>query len=414
MRDSEGRRYLALAGPGIVLAATGVGAGDLIAAAVSGSKFGFAVIWAAVVGAVLKWVMSEGLARWQLATGTTLLQGWASHLGRWVQYVFLVYLVVWSFVVGGALVSACGLAGHALFPAVSVKIWGALHSVVAAAVVLLGGYARFEGVMKTFIAVMFAALIGCALFVASPVDSMMQSIGSAAIPAGGARLILGVIGGVGGSVTLLSYGYWIREKGWDGPRWLRTVRVDLTLAYVLTGAFGVAVMVLAARVLHVRQIPVEGGAGVVRMAEMLVPVLGDAGRRVFLVGFWAAVATSMLGVWQGVPYIFCDFVGFMWRMTPERHRLMTQGRSIPYRGFLAWLALPSMSLLFINRPVAVIMAYSVLGALFMPFLAGTLLYLNSRSRWVGKDMTNGPLIRILLLLSLVLFGYLAYVSLRAL
>ncbi len=70
VRDPERSRYLALAGPGIVLAATGV-------------------------GAVLKWVMGEGLARWQLATGTTLLQGWTLHLGRWVQYVFLAYLVGW-------------------------------------------------------------------------------------------------------------------------------------------------------------------------------------------------------------------------------------------------------------------------------------------------------------------------------
>ncbi len=50
----------------------------------------------------------------------------------------------------------------------------------------------------------------------------------------------------------------------------------------------------------------------------------------------------------------------------------------------------------------------------MPFLAGTLLYMNSRPGWVGKEMVNGPLIRILLLLSVVLFGYLGYVSLRAL
>ena len=65
--------YLALIGPGIVLAATGVGAGDLVAASVSGARYGYAIAWAALVGAALKFVLSEGLARWQLATGTTLL-----------------------------------------------------------------------------------------------------------------------------------------------------------------------------------------------------------------------------------------------------------------------------------------------------------------------------------------------------
>jgi len=93
-------------GPGLVIAATGVGAGDLVAAAVSGSRYGFAVVWAAAVGAILKYTLNEGLARWQLVTGTTLLEGWARHLGRWLQYLFVAYLVVWSFVVAGAYWSA--------------------------------------------------------------------------------------------------------------------------------------------------------------------------------------------------------------------------------------------------------------------------------------------------------------------
>ena len=51
-------------------------------------------------------VVGEGLARWQLATGTTLLEGWVERLGRWVSWYFLAYLVLWSFIVGGALIGA--------------------------------------------------------------------------------------------------------------------------------------------------------------------------------------------------------------------------------------------------------------------------------------------------------------------
>jgi hypothetical protein len=49
-----------------------------------------------VLGAFFKFVLTEGLARWQLATGTTLLQGWARYLPRWVLHVFAAYLVLWS------------------------------------------------------------------------------------------------------------------------------------------------------------------------------------------------------------------------------------------------------------------------------------------------------------------------------
>jgi Mn2+/Fe2+ NRAMP family transporter len=400
--------YLSILGPGLAIAATGVGAGDMVAAAVSGSRFGIAVAWAALAGALLKFVLNEGLARWQLATGTTLLEGWVAHLGRWVQYAFLVYLVIWSFVVGGALISACGMAAHALVPALPVEAWGALHSLVAAALVLIGGYATFERLVKWFVGLMFVTLVGCAALVASPAATLASTVVEAAVPSGGAVFIVGVMGGVGGSVTLLSYGYWIREKRWEGASWIRVVRLDLAVAYVLTGVFGLAVVVLAAHLLHAGgETTIRGSRGVVQMAGMLEGVIGATGRWTFLIGFWGAVSTSLLGVWQGVPYLFADFVGLMKGLSPDRRRALMNVRSVWYRGYLAWLALPPLALLIFERPVMLIVVYSVMGALFMPFLAATLLYLNSRRDLVGAGLSTGWIGTTLLLLCLALFGYLA-------
>lgn len=398
--------YLSVLGPGIAIAATGVGAGDMVAAAVSGSRFGFAVVWAAAVGALLKYVLNEGLARWQLATGTTLLEGWVLRLGRWVQYYFLIYLLLWSFIVGGALISACGLAAHSIAPALSVPVWGIIHSMGAAAVVLLGGYHRFERLMKGFIGLMFITILGCAIGVAAPATTLSQSVAMAAIPPGSPRFILSVIGGVGGSLTLLAYGYWMRERQWRGRPWKRAVRVDLTVSYLLTGLFGVGVMVLAAEILHTDGVTIAGSQGVVNLASILSKVIGPIGHWAFLVGFWGAVTTSMLGVWQGVPYLFCDFVGLMKHLPSEEQQAVVHTRSIWYRSYLFWLAVPPMLLLLIEKPVGLIVFYSVIGALFMPFLAATLLYMNSRLDWVGPEFRNGWLTIALLVLSLILFGYL--------
>ena len=54
--------------PGILIAATGVGAGDLLMATLAGSELGLAILWAAVLGAFLKWFFTEGIAgRWRVA-----------------------------------------------------------------------------------------------------------------------------------------------------------------------------------------------------------------------------------------------------------------------------------------------------------------------------------------------------------
>lgn len=95
-------RYL---GPGFVVAATGVGAGDLIAASVAGARYGTIILWAALLGGLLKFVLNEGVARWQIATDTTLLEGWIHKLPRGVSWYFMLHLLLWSFVVPGALIS---------------------------------------------------------------------------------------------------------------------------------------------------------------------------------------------------------------------------------------------------------------------------------------------------------------------
>ena len=68
----------------------------------SGSSFGLPIrfcpsLGCGAVGALLKFILNEGLARWQLATGTTLLEGWVERLGRWVQYYFLLSLLLLLF-----------------------------------------------------------------------------------------------------------------------------------------------------------------------------------------------------------------------------------------------------------------------------------------------------------------------------
>ncbi|MBT5169060.1 MAG: Nramp family divalent metal transporter, partial [Opitutales bacterium] len=68
-RTEEQPRWWRMLGPGFIVAATGVGAGDLIAAAVAGQRFGLAVLWVVLLGALFKAVLNEGVSRWQLATG---------------------------------------------------------------------------------------------------------------------------------------------------------------------------------------------------------------------------------------------------------------------------------------------------------------------------------------------------------
>jgi len=224
------------------------------------------------------------------------------------------------------------------------------------------------------------------------------------VPEGSILFIFAVIGGVGGSVTLLCYGYWIRERDWNQPQDLPRSRVDLTVAYVLTGLFGVAIMIISASVSPDVMTGPDMALGV---ANRLEEVAGPFGKWCFLIGFWCAVFSSMLGVWQGIPYLFADFIQqYAWQ--PEKP-LRVNTRSTAYRGYLAYLALPPMLLLLAGKPVWLVIAYAVAGAFFMPLLCVLLLLLNNRRSLLG-DLKNGLLTNLVLLGSVVLFGLLLYME----
>nr|MDQ3363262.1 Nramp family divalent metal transporter [Actinomycetota bacterium] len=94
-------RRLRLIGPGLVVAATGVGAGDMVTSLAAGTQFGTVLIWAIILGAVLKFALTEGLGRWYMATKTTILEGWHS-MGWWASIYFMVYLALVTFFFGAA------------------------------------------------------------------------------------------------------------------------------------------------------------------------------------------------------------------------------------------------------------------------------------------------------------------------
>ena len=43
--------FLKLAGPGLVVAATGIGSGDVVSATVGGARYGVVLLWAIAIGA---------------------------------------------------------------------------------------------------------------------------------------------------------------------------------------------------------------------------------------------------------------------------------------------------------------------------------------------------------------------------
>lgn len=389
-------------GPGFVVAATGVGAGDLVATLIAGSRFGYALLWAAVAGCLVKIALSEGSARYHLATGSTILVGWRS-LGRWTQVFFGIYVVVWGFIYGATAISATALPLTALFPVLPLPAWAVIAGLAGFLFVWTNRYETFELVMKVLVGTMFVIMVGLAILVAPNLGELASGL-ALVLPQGSLFYTLGLVGGVGGTVTTAAYGYWVQAKGWNGIPWLGFMRLDNALAYAITGLFVIAMLIVGAEMLYAAGIALEeSDRGLLGLSDVLEVRFGRFVASVFLIGFAATALSSLLGVWHGMSLFFADW-WYQLRGRDEEGR--TYEGSSAFRAYLAWLTFPPMLLLFADRPFLLVIIYGAFGALFMPFLAVTLLLLLNSPR-LPAEARNGWLSNGALAGSALLFAVLA-------
>jgi Mn2+/Fe2+ NRAMP family transporter len=328
-------------------------------------------------------------------------------MGLWASGYFVVYLVLVTFFYGAAAPSAAALAVTAMFPGVMpLWAWAILHSVIFGfGICIIGKYGLFERVMEIFVGLMFVTVVGLALLLTPSFGDLAIGTIVPRIPEGSLPYVLAVIGGVGGTFTLVSYTYWVRERGWRSPSWIPMMRTDLGVGYLVTGIFMVAMLVVGAEMLFVSGESISGEEGLVALSDPIAERFGAVASWMFLIGFWAAATSSITGAWNGGAYLFGDLVRSIRRVPEEQGEEYLSEKSVWFRAFLVWLTFPPMLLLTFQEPVLIVIIYASLGALFMPFLAITLMWLlNLR---VGREYRSGLLSNIILGASVLIFVVLA-------
>ena len=312
------------------------------------------------------------------------------QLGRWTHWYFGPYIVIWGFVYGAAAMAGTGLPLHSLLPVLQSWAWGILSGLIGLALVWWGRYSLFEKVCAALVGIMFVTMVGAALL--NPAQHPRAGRSRPAHPGHrpGQRAL--ARRGVGGTITLAAYGYWIREKGWTTPGHMRVMRLDNTVAYVVTGIFVIATIIVGAELLYSANIAVKtGDKGLLDLSTVLADRYGDWSRQGVPRRLLGSRHVAARGRGQGRRL---DDVRRLRRARPRPGRRPPgrQARRQVLQGYILWLTFPPMIMMFLGKPVYLILAYGVLGAFFMPFLSVTLLWLLNRkdvpSEWRNKVSSN--------------------------
>jgi Mn2+/Fe2+ NRAMP family transporter len=400
--------------PGILTAMTGVGVGDLATAGFTGANLGTAILWAILIGAFFKFALSTGFTRWQLSTKTTILHGCIEHLRIPFILFFILYFFPWCLFVGGALISASGVTASAILyqtlgTHVSKNILGIPQSLLAVTIILLGHFKIFSKIMSFCAIILFISVFYCVSFVPMNFKEILSGLFIPTIPqfySGGLLWTIALMGGVGGTLTIICYGYWIAEEKRIDMSSFTTCKIDLGIGYLLTALFGIAMIIIGS----VAANEAKGLGLLIDIAAYFKLHIGKGTDILFLLGAWGAIFSSLLGVWQCVPQIFSDCINSLFY---KQDKSLKELRKTKYYRVYLWILAIVPSILLYAKFKDIQKIYSFVGAFFIPLLALSLLYLNNNKQIIkNRADRNSFIFNILLVVILIFFSITGFITIK--
>lgn len=406
------RGHLRMLGPGIVLALASVGASDMVTTLNSGAEYGLALIWVFVVGLLLKYALSEAIARLQLSADRSFLSHATDVGGRLFPVVLLIAEVMVGLFFGAGVASITTRIVQAIFP--GLPFWPTFVVVLGSAVVLLlvGRYGIVEKAMVGFAILMFFGIVFMAVGSAVDPDAQQTAVETVVpiFPQGSLSTVLSLIGGVGGATGIMAYTYFVREKRWRGPAWKSVIRTDLGFSYSLVAIFAIAMTAVGAFWLFGQGHTIESNEAVFDIGTLLGEQLGGFVHVLFLLSFFAVTYSSLLGGFQGIAYVTGDCLRVI-RTYPRQDAPSADMRANgpEFRIALAWLTFGTLLFMGADKPVSLVLIYASISSLILPVLAILLLILLNRKS-MDAQLRSGPLSNAMLVLCLLLFTFLAGVQ----
>lgn len=386
-------QYLRSMGPGLVVALTWLGAGDLVDSAVAGGHYGYSLMWAMVIALFVRFAFVSIIAKYQLCNqhGESFMSGLRRiHPGLPV-FVGVVGLLFVHFY-GSYMLKGTGEASARLFGFFQPWVWSVFWACVAALFLYRGAYRHVEIVFYVFLAMLSVSLIGVALWsgpdpVAAARGVLLFDVPEQSGQFSALLVIVSLIGAVGGSISNLLYPYFMQQKGWAGPKFRRLQTYDLAFGTSVLILLNLSVWTIGAEVLKPLGITLRD---IDDLASLLTLTLGALGGPIFYLGVFAALYSSAIGNATGYGLLCVDVVNVSRASGPLPARRGWLSQRSVYRVVVAWglfsplvWSLPGMPGFIVLTVVA-----NAATLIVLPLLCASLWYITARQHCIGTAYRN--------------------------
>lgn len=314
-------------GPGLVMAATAIGASHLVLAPTAGASFGYALLWVVLLSHLFKYPAFEFGPRYAVAADESLLDGYREVPGPrgWALWVFLAGTVVQGVSVLAGVLGVASAVAAAAVPGPPLWAWSLLLGALCGVLLWSGGFDGLSGLSKWMLAVL-AAMTAVAFLATPPPASAWARMVVPEIPGGSVLLLAALLGWMPTGIDVsVWHSLWAleRRREWreraeeSGRRSsgrsgraasLGVGLTDMRIGYGLSLVLAVMTLGLGAEVLRPTGSVPEGADVALTLARLYTDVLGDWMFPVFLAAAFFGMFSSAYGVLDGFPRAFEETV----------------------------------------------------------------------------------------------------------
>ncbi|MBM3784369.1 MAG: divalent metal cation transporter [Acidobacteria bacterium] len=384
-------------GPGMILAASIVGSGELIATTVLGAEVGYLAMWIIVLSCFLKPAIQSEMGRYTIATGRTALAAFNMIPGPragvgWVVWAWALMVLVTMFQIG-AMFAGVAQVLNTLVPDVVRDVWVGILFLFTLWLLLGGGYERVEhlATIKVGLFTMLTLLAALILFSKPQYFSWAQLAEGFTfqLPGAGLTTAVAVFGITGvGAAELFMYPYWCVEKGYaryTGPAdgsaawkerahgWIKVMNTDILASMVIYTVATLAFYLLGAGVLHSQGLLPQGNEMIAVLSKMYTETLGPWALYLFYAGAIATLYGTIFAATASNSRVYADMVQLLGVYDRGDYETRVKWR----KRFVVMLCVIPVSLHFLRvDPSQMVKIGGVGQAMMLPIIAGGTLYLR--------------------------------------
>ncbi len=386
-------------GPGIVLAASIVGSGELILTTTLGAKVGYMLMWLIILSCLIKAVVQSFLGRYTIAMAETGLDavnripgprfrvGWV--VWAWAAMVFMTLFQITGMFIGVSQTM------NSIFTGVPVTAWVVIFFVLTLVLLLGGAYSRIEKLAMIKVGIFTLITLMSAILLLSSPDFHAAELAQGftfQIPDAGLAIAVAVFGITGvGATELYIYTYWCVEKGYaryTGPRedseawrrrargWVRVMNFDVVGSMIIYTIATVAFYLLGAGILNKMGLVPDGKAMISTLTHIYTQTFGEWSKWLFYVGAIVILWGTIIAGTAGHSRMFADFMRLQGAFRKDDFKARSRYRDI----FIVLLALIPIIFYFIfgQAPVEMVVWGAIAQAMMLPIISFGTVYLVQR------------------------------------